>query len=212
MESQIKLVCFDLDNTLIAANSWERLNLALGITAEEDTAMYKQFKAGSLSYTDWLDRLVTLYQERSPADRATVERVLGDYTLRPDARETVAYLQSAGYAVAIVSGSFKQLVRQVAEDLGIAQYRASSEIVYTADDTIDRIAVHGDPEQRKVDLLREITAELDIALTECAYVGDGRNDLAAFAATEHGITFKKSKVAGQAWKRIDEIGDLQTLL
>ena len=55
MESQIKLVCFDLDNTLIAANSWERLNLALGITAEEDTAMYKQFKAGSLSYTDWLD-------------------------------------------------------------------------------------------------------------------------------------------------------------
>lgn len=36
--SAIKLICFDVDGTLITNNSWYDLNIALGVTPKEDRA------------------------------------------------------------------------------------------------------------------------------------------------------------------------------
>jgi len=46
------IIFFDIDNTLTEDNIWERLNTAAGITPEEDSALYKKFSAGELSYQE----------------------------------------------------------------------------------------------------------------------------------------------------------------
>lgn len=38
---KIKLIIFDLDETLISTNSWLKLNTALSISEQEDYTMYK---------------------------------------------------------------------------------------------------------------------------------------------------------------------------
>ena len=44
--NKIKLICFDMDGTLISQNSWYKPNLALGNTAEEDQEMYDAYGRG----------------------------------------------------------------------------------------------------------------------------------------------------------------------
>lgn len=51
------VIFFDIDNTLTEDNSWERLNLAAGMTAEEDYELYRQFHSGDITYTEWTDEL-----------------------------------------------------------------------------------------------------------------------------------------------------------
>jgi hypothetical protein len=43
MQYNLKLICFDLNKTLIKENTWYNLNLALGMTPEEDQAMLTQY-------------------------------------------------------------------------------------------------------------------------------------------------------------------------
>src|SRR3954468_15869726 len=49
---EIKLVCFDLDKTLIKQNSWYELNLGLGMTPEEDQALLDGYTQGKFSYEE----------------------------------------------------------------------------------------------------------------------------------------------------------------
>ena len=44
----------------ISQNSWYKLNLALGITAEEDQKCMMLMVVVSLSYSDWMTKLSSL--------------------------------------------------------------------------------------------------------------------------------------------------------
>ena len=46
---QPKLIVFDLNHTLIRDNSWRNLNLAMGITPEEDAALMARAARGEIT-------------------------------------------------------------------------------------------------------------------------------------------------------------------
>ena len=61
--NNVKLICFDLDETIISHSSWQQLNLALGISKEDDRAMDEDFIAGRISYEAWNNN-IRIRQER----------------------------------------------------------------------------------------------------------------------------------------------------
>ncbi len=86
--------------------------------------------------------------------------------IRPDARESIAALQAMGYDVAVLSGDQRQVVTQVAAEVGINAGAAAG----------------------------QVTAEEKLAVVQAAMsrgpvfmVGDGVNDAAALAAATAGI-------------------------
>lgn len=208
----IKLVCFDLNKTLIHENSWLDLNRALGVTDEEDELFLRLYDEGIITYIEWTDLLTRIYKQRGKANRQNAVNALHNYTYVDGAKEIVTYLQNKGYQIALISGSIDILVGRVAAELGITLFEANHRFVFDANDQLKEIVTYGQDDLAKVNHLEHFCQTIGIRLTECVCVGDGDNDLELFRRTGHGITFTGSKIAEEAEYTINSLSDLRNIL
>lgn len=211
MKENIKLICLDLDQTLIYRNSWRTLGLALGIPAEEDIRLYKEYKAGLFSYDEWNEKVLEFYTKHEDANREGITKILADYTFVDGAREAVEYLKSKGYELVLISGSIDILVDVVAKDLGIKYFKANNTFIFDENDRLISIHSGGDDTLAKAGYLESFCEMLGFDITECACIGDGSNDLEMFRRTGHGITFKGGRIEKDAWKVIDNFYDIKNI-
>ena len=208
----IKLICFDLDKTLITQNSWYELNLALGITHEEDQQLFKDYSLGKFSYTEWTKKILKLFVRNKDANLVTITKILSRYSFNGGAREIVKYLKSKGYHTALISGSVDILVDMVAKDLDIELAQAVNTFVFDESGRLKDILTLGDDEIAKLGILESFCKKLGINIKECVCIGDGDNDIELFEKSGRGITFKGSKIEKAAWKVIDNLVDLKDVL
>ncbi|SDK84422.1 phosphoserine phosphatase [Arthrobacter sp. ov407] len=179
-----KFLIMDVDSTLIQQEVIELLAAYAG-KREEVTAVTEAAMRGELDFAQSLHARVAVLAGL-PAD--VVEKVRAEVKLTQGAAELVAAFQAAGHAVAVVSGGFNQILRPIAEDLGLHYWIANElEIVDGAltgkvlGDVIDRAA--------KEKYLREWAAAEGIPMEHTIAVGDGANDLDMLGAAGIGIAF-----------------------
>mgnify|MGYP000888175574 CR=1 FL=1 len=209
---QPKLIVFDLNHTLIRDNSWRNLNLAMGITPEEDAALMARAAQGEITDAEGQAWLLQRYQQRGDCHREAVRRVLSQYTYMPHAQMVVAALQARGYRVAINSGAMDILVSMVAEQLGVALWRASNHFIFDDQDMLCQIDAPDDDAVAKVEQLHQLAAEQQVSLSDCLVVGDGANDVPLFIATGNGVTFAGSSAARHARWAIADLRDILTIV
>ena len=212
--ADIKLICFDLDGTILNNNSWYELNLAFGMPIEEDQRLLGEYRLGRFSYEDWLQKILVFFQKSGKADFRTITDIL--YQLSTDYKEGVEeiinYLKSKNYRIALISGSNDILVNLVAKNLGIKFTRASNVFVFDENKNLEDIITQGDDSQAKVKFLEDFCRKLDLMTDECACIGDSQNDIGLFRKTGHGITFFGAEIEKEAWKVINKLSDLKEIL
>jgi len=211
MKENIKLICFDLDDTLISANSWKKLGLALGVSVEEDRKLYKEYKAGLFTYDEWNDKLLERYMEHEDASREGVTKILSNYSFKEGAKEAVLYLKEKGYELVLISGSIDILVDIVAKDLGIKYAKANNTFVFDEKDRLIGVHSNGDDVLAKAEHLESFCEMLGVDIKECACIADGDNDIEMFRRTGHGVTFRGFKIESEAWKVVDTLHDLKDI-
>lgn len=211
MQENIKLICFDLDDTLTDGYSWMRLNMAMGMSEAEDNMLVKLNREGALEYEQWTDLLQNIYKKRGKATLAGMDAALSTFNYKSGVKETIAYLQNKGYQIALVSGAVDMYVDKIARDLGITLAQGNSVLVFDSGENLERIVTFGDDYFAKLRHLESFCRRLGIALSECACIGDGENDIEMFRATGRGITFTGSPIASDAWQVVDSISDLQKI-
>jgi len=207
----IKLVCFDLDETLIQGRSWKTLNNSLGITDEDDRRWYEAYVSGTLSYEKWNETLLERYLKHEDATRKAITEIFSRYELADGAREAVEHVRSKGLETALISGSVDIMVDLVARDLGIRHAKANNTFIFDDANRLTGIHTFGDDTIGKADHLESFCDELGIAMNECACIGDGENDIEMFRRTGHGITFRGSKIERDAWKVVDSLKDIPSI-
>ena len=208
----IKLICFDLDQTLIDIHSWKELNLALGISAEEDRNLYDAYYAGDFSYDEWNNKLLERYMEHNDATREGITKILSTYKYIDGAKEIVEYWKGKGYKIVLISGSIDILVDIVAKDLGIDYAKANNTFIFDENDRLISIHSGGDDLYAKASILESFCEMLGVKMEECACIADGDNDAEMFTRTGHGITFKGSKIEDKAWKVVYSFSDIKSFL
>ena len=194
MQDNLKLICFDLNKTLIKENTWLELNKAMGMTVEEDQAMFDLYSAGKLTYMDWQKELERIYIERGQATKENILKIINQYTFVPGAMEVVDYLKTKGYLVSLISGSIDLLVEKVAKELNIDYFSANNSFSFDSNGYLSTIDCLGEDTQVKVLQLQEQCKNLNINVIDAACIGDGDNDLEIFKLSGHGITFTGSKI------------------
>jgi phosphoserine phosphatase len=209
---QLKLICFDLNKTLIRENTWYNLNIAVGVTPERDQELLEKYEAGEITYTEWFELLRDQYINSKKATKEFFEKIIFNYKYVPFAKETIQTLKQKGYHTALVTGAMDILAQRVATELGIDHWRAHHRIIFTDEGYLKDILVQGNEQETKVRQLREICKEAGIQITECAAVGDGDNDLRLFQETHHGVTFTGSRIETHAWRVIENLNDLTIFL
>ncbi|GAA1255083.1 hypothetical protein GCM10009589_02670 [Arthrobacter pascens] len=179
-----KLLIMDVDSTLIQQEVIELLAAYAG-KRDEVAAVTEAAMRGELDFAQSLHARVAVL---AGLPAAVVDSVRAEVKLSEGAAELVAAFKAAGHVVAVVSGGFNQILRPIAEDLGLDYWIANElEIVDGAltgkvlGDVIDRAA--------KEKYLREWSAAEGIAMEHTIAVGDGANDLDMLGAAGIGVAF-----------------------
>ncbi|MET3811001.1 phosphoserine phosphatase SerB [Arthrobacter sp. UYEF3] len=188
-----KFLIMDVDSTLIRQEVIELLAAYAGKRGEV-AAVTEAAMRGELDFAQSLHARVAVLAGL-PAD--VVASVRAEVTLSDGAAELVAAFKAAGHAVAVVSGGFNQVLRPIAEGLGLDYWMANElEIVdgvltgKVLGDVIDRAA--------KEKYLREWAAFEGIPMEHTIAVGDGANDLDMLGAAGIGVAFNAKPAVREA--------------
>ena len=211
IKNSSRFICFDLNGTLIKENSWMNLNLALGVTLEEDLDLLNQYRDGKITYQEGLDKLLELYKKRGKFIKKNVFDALFSYTYCDGAKEIISYLQKKNYKLAILSGSFNDLVEKVACELHIPLWAANNRFVFDERGGGQAIECVGNDDIFKKNKLLEMCTTLQINPIDCVCIGDSENDLEIFRLTGKGIALRDSPVKKEAWKVIEKLEDLKNI-
>lgn len=210
----MKLFFFDIDDTLTTDGSWLRLNLAAGLSKEEDYSLYMNFYKKQISYQEWTNELASLYQHKSILTSDVANEALTSFTLKSGAAEAIISVQAAGFRPILLTGGFRVTAEAVALKLGINDYYAVSDLEFDTDKKFLNFRSDGEEGVAKLLAAKRYCDKYCVDISTCYAVGDSMNDLPLFNETRNGITFSwcKAEVQAGAQHIINDLNELPSLL
>lgn len=197
-----RLVCFDMDSTLIDAEVIDELAKAAGV-GEQVAAITEEAMRGELDFKESFARRMALLKG---LDESVLSEIALNLRLTEGAEHLIGTLRKLGYKTAILSGGFKYFGRYLQQKLGI-DYVYANELEIVEGQVTGRVIGEVIDGQRKAALLRELAAKECISLEQVIAVGDGANDLPMLSIAGLGIAFRaKPLVKASAKQSISTLG------
>lgn len=197
-----RLVCFDMDSTLIEAEVIDELAKAAGV-GEQVAEITELAMSGQLDFKQSFTRRMALLEG---LDESVLAGIAENLRLTEGAEKLIASLKKLGYKTAILSGGFNYFGRYLQNKLGIDYVYANELDIVDGKVTgqVKGIVVDG---QRKAELLAMLAQQEGIALEQVIAVGDGANDLPMLSVAGLGIAFRaKPLVKASAEHAISTLG------
>ena len=197
-----RLVCFDMDSTLIKAEVIDELARRHGVY-DEVAEVTERAMRGELDFQEsFRERMSKL----KGLDESVLAEIAAELPLMDGVETLMAQLKRLGYRTAILSGGFTYFARYLQQRLGFDEIHANELVIENGKVTgeVREPIVDAD---RKALLLREIAQREGISMEQTIAVGDGANDLKMLAAAGLGIAFRaKPMVRAQARQSISTLG------
>ncbi|WP_370574459.1 phosphoserine phosphatase SerB [Methanomethylovorans sp.] len=190
--SSKKLIVFDMDSTLIDAETIDELAKAAGV-GQEVSAITERAMKGEIEFSQALTERVRLLKGLSLEDARTA---LDKMPLMPGAKELISFVKSVGYTTAMVSGGFTLSSERVGKLLGI-DHVVSNELIVKEGIITGEVEGALTAQNSKELVLEEIAAQHGIAPEDCIVVGDGANDICIFKRARYAIAFNSKPVLRQ---------------
>ena len=197
-----RLVCFDMDSTLIETEVIDELAKRAGV-GDQVAAVTEAAMQGKIDFMDSFKQRVALL-------KGLPETVLGEIAerlpLTEGAESLVSNLKRAGYKTAILSGGFTYFGDYLKRKLGI-DYVFANALDFNNGKVTGKVVEPVIDGHRKADLLRLLAQQEKISLEQVIAVGDGANDLPMLSVAGLGIAFKaKPLVEASAEQSISTLG------
>ncbi len=197
-----RLVCFDMDSTLIQTEVIDELAAAAGVGAQV-AEITEHAMQGELDFSESFRRRMALLEG---LEESVLSEIAERLPITDGAERLISALKQLGYRVAILSGGFTYFAEHLQRRLGIDDVHAN-QLEFENGRLTGRVSGQIVDGQRKAELLREIAKREGIRLEQVIAVGDGANDLPMLSIAGLGIAFHaKPLVKEQARHSIATVG------
>ncbi len=197
-----RLVCFDMDSTLIQAEVIDELARKHGVF-DEVSAITEAAMRGDIDFNESFEQRVALLKG---LDVSVMEEIANELPITEGAERLFKTLNKYGYKTAILSGGFTYFGNYLKNKLGIDYVFANELEVKDGKLTGKHLGEIIDG-NKKAELLKLIAFKEEIHLEQVIAVGDGSNDLPMIKIAGLGIAFHaKPKVKASANHSISTIG------
>ncbi|MBX2809259.1 MAG: phosphoserine phosphatase SerB [Cellvibrionaceae bacterium] len=197
-----RLVCFDMDSTLIEAEVIDELAKEAKVGAQV-AQITEAAMAGELDFNQSFSQRMALLQGLDESVLATVAARL---KLTEGAEKLFNALKKLGYKTAILSGGFDYFAQYLQRRLGV-DYVYANQLDIVDGKLSGKVVGEIVNGERKAARLKTLAAQEDISLQQVIAVGDGANDLPMLSVAGLGIAFRaKPLVKASAEQSISQMG------
>lgn len=197
-----RLVCFDMDSTLIETEVIDELAERAGV-GEKVKAITERAMRGEIDFDESFRERVALLKG---LDESVMREIAENLPVTEGVSRMMEVLKRAGFKTAILSGGFTYFGNYLKQKFGI-DYVYANELEIVDGKLTGRYVgdiVNG---RRKAELLRLLAQVENIDIAQTIAVGDGANDLPMLTTAGLGIAFHaKPKVKATAGQSISTIG------
>lgn len=197
-----RLICFDMDSTLIKTEVIDELADRAGV-GEQVRAITEAAMRGEIDFNESFKKRVSLLKG---LDESVMKEIAENLPIMDGADRLMHILKKCGYKIAILSGGFNYFGNYLKKRFGVDYLYANELEIIDGKLTGKHVGDIVDG-KRKAELLKFLTQVEKIELDQVIAVGDGANDLPMLNIAGLGIAFHaKPKVKENARQSISSIG------
>lgn len=184
-----KMVCFDMDSTLIEQEVIVELGKVAGV-GEQVASITEAAMRGEIDFDESFAKRVALLKG---LPTSVLDEICERLTLSVGARSTISAFKTLGYHTVLVSGGFTYFARYIAEQLGIDEVHANHLDIEDGIVTghVQTPILNG---AKKATIVTQTAERLGLDMAEVVCVGDGANDLPMMALADLGVAYKAKPI------------------
>ena len=197
-----RLICFDMDSTLIGTECIDELAERAG-AGPQVKAITESAMRGEIDFTESFKRRVALLKG---LDEGVMKEIAESLPYNEGLERMMRILKRVGYKTAILSGGFTYFANALKSRFGF-DYVYANELEIEDGRLTGRCLGDIVDGRRKAELLRLLCQVEGISLSQAVAVGDGANDLPMISIAGLGIAYHaKPKVQAGAKQNLSTIG------
>ena len=197
-----RLICFDMDSTLIGTEVIDELAMRAGV-GDEVKAITESAMRGEIDFKESFTKRVALLKG---LDESVMEDIAKNLPYNEGLERMMTILKRVGYKTAILSGGFTYFGKYLQMKFGF-DYVYANDLEIVDGKLTGRYLGEIVDGKRKAELLRLLCQVENINLEQAVAVGDGANDLPMLNLAGLGIAYHaKPKVVAGAQQAISRVG------
>lgn len=197
-----RLICFDMDSTLIQTECIDELAERAGV-GDQVREITERAMRGEIDFIESFTERVALLKG---LDESVMKEIAENLPITEGVERLMFVLKRYGYKIAILSGGFTYFGNYLKDKFGI-DYVYANELEIVNGKLTGRYLGDVVDGKRKVELLKLIAQVERVDIAQTIAVGDGANDLPMLSEAGLGIAFHaKPKVVANAQQSINTIG------
>lgn len=197
-----RLICFDMDSTLIGTECIDELAERAGV-GEQVRAITESAMRGEIDFVESFTRRVALLKG---LDVSCMKEIAENMPFNEGLERMMKVLKMVGYKTAILSGGFTYFGKYLQQKFGF-DYVYANELEVEDGKLTGRYIGDVVDGRRKAELLRLLCQVENINIAQTVAVGDGANDLPMINTAGLGIAYHaKPKVKANAEQSISVSG------
>ena len=197
-----RLICFDMDSTLVHTECIDELAERAGV-GDQVRAITESAMRGEIDFCESFTRRVALLKG---LDESVMEDIARNLPYNEGLERMMKILKMVGYKTAILSGGFTYFAKYLQQKFGF-DYVYANELEIEDGKLTGRYLGDIVDGRRKAELLKLLCQVEGINLAQAVAVGDGANDLPMLGLAGLGIAYHaKPKVKATADQSISTIG------
>ena len=198
-----RLICFDMDSTLIQTECIDELATRAGV-GEQVRAITERAMRGEIDFKESFTERVALLKG---LDVSVMQDIAEKLPITEGVPRLMEVLKRCGYKIAILSGGFTYFGEYLQRKFGIDYVYANELEIDDNGKLTGRYVGDVVDGRRKAELLKLIAQVEKVHLAQTIAVGDGANDLPMISEAGLGIAFHaKPRVVANARQSINTLG------